>query len=54
MEAMHRAGNGEKMQGFYALSEYKTLPKSLCVHQPLSSPNPILLGFLEASLYRHG
>lgn len=45
MEATHRAGDGEKVQGFYALSEYKTLPKSLRVHQPLSSPNPVLLGF---------
>lgn len=39
MEAMHRAGYGERVQDFHALSE------SPRVHQPQSSPNPVLLGF---------
>ena len=39
-------GMWEGAWGFHALSEQATLPAPPCVHQPKSSPNPILLGFL--------
>ena len=44
-EEMPRARHGEKSWNFHALSTHPTLLRSLCVHQPRSSPKTILLGF---------
>lgn len=53
MKEMQRAGYGERGQSFHALSGHTILFKSASVYQPRSSSNPILLGFMEASLHRH-
>ena len=45
MEEIHRERYGERAQSFNVFSEHTTLPKSPHVHQPRSSPNPVLLGF---------
>ena len=44
MEDMHKAGYGEGLWNFHALSEHATFPKSPRVHQPRSSLNSVLLG----------
>ena len=45
MEEMLRARYGERVQSFHGLSEHAFLPKSPHVHQPGSSPNPVV-GFV--------
>ena len=44
MEEKQRAGSRERARSFHAIPEWLS-PKASCVHQPWSSPNPILLGF---------
>lgn len=48
MEEVHktRHSTGEGAQSFHALSGRATLPTPPCVHQPQSSLNPTLWGFL--------
>ena len=45
MEEMQRTRYRERARGFHARSRGATLPKSPRVHQPGSSPNPVLLAF---------
>ena len=42
---MLRARYGERILSSLELSRHVTLPKSPCVHQLASFPNPLLLGF---------
>ena len=44
MEEIHGAKYGGRAE-IYAFFESATLPKSPCVHQPGSSPNPVFWGF---------
>ena len=44
----------EEARGFHALSGHITLPTSPCVHQPGSSLNPVLWGFIETSSHYMG
>ena len=47
MEEMHAARCGERVQSFHALSRHATVSASPYVHQPRSSPNPVLSGFYD-------
>lgn len=42
---MYRARYGERVRSFHALSRPAISPASPCVHQPRSSPYPVLLAF---------
>ena len=44
------AGKGQRV---HALFRHTTLPIPACVHQPISSPNPILLELYRGPSYRH-
>ena len=51
-EEMHRAKDGEGVQGIHTLSRGYHSPRTLPAQRPRSSPNPVLPGFMEASLHR--